>query len=40
MNSSVQKRSSDCAAAKQQLLNATTEQETNINYKKTQALCD
>ena len=40
MNASVQKISSDCAAAKQQLLKATTEQETNIAYKKMQALCD
>ncbi len=40
MHSSVQKISSDCATAKQQMLNATTEQETNIAYKKMQALCD
>ncbi len=40
MNASVQQISADCAAAKQQLLKATTEQETNIAYKKMQALCD
>ena len=40
MNASVQQISADCATAKQQLLKATTEQETNIAYKKMQALCD
>mgnify|MGYP003383674861 CR=1 FL=1 len=40
MNASVQQISADCATAKQQLLQATTEQETNIAYKKMQALCD
>jgi len=40
MHSSVQRDSADCATAKQQLLKATTEQETNIAYKKMQALCD
>lgn len=40
MNASVQQISADCAAAKQQLLKASTEQETNIAYKKMQALCD
>ncbi len=40
MNASVQQISADCATAKQQLLHATTEQETNIAYKKMQALCD
>ena len=40
MHNSVQQISADCAAAKQQLLKATTEQETNISYKKMQALCD
>jgi hypothetical protein len=40
MNASVQQSSADCATAKQQLLKATTEQETNIAYKKMQALCD
>jgi hypothetical protein len=40
MNASVQQLSADCAEAKQQLLKATTEQETNIAYKKMQALCD
>ena len=40
MNTSVQQDSSDCAAAKQQLLKATTSEETDIGYKKMQALCD
>jgi hypothetical protein len=40
MHSSVQQISADCAEAKQQLLKASTEQETNIAYKKMQALCD
>ncbi len=40
MNSSVQKISAECAEAKQQLLQAKTEEETNIAYKKMQALCD
>jgi len=40
MNASVQQISADCATAKQQLLKASTEQETNIAYKKMQALCD
>jgi outer membrane lipoprotein SlyB len=40
MNASVQQISAECATAKQQLLQATTEQETNIAYKKMQALCD
>jgi hypothetical protein len=40
MHASVLQISADCAAAKQQLLRATTEQETNIAYKKMQALCD
>ncbi|MCP5122639.1 MAG: hypothetical protein H6984_09225 [Pseudomonadales bacterium] len=40
MNASVVQISSDCATAKQQLLKAATEQETNIAYKKMQALCD
>ena len=40
MNASVQQISADCATAKQQLLKAATEQETNIAYKKMQALCD
>lgn len=40
MHASVQQLSSDCANAKQQLLAAKTEQETNIAYKKMQALCD
>ncbi len=40
MNASVQQISADCAAAKQLLLKAATEQETNIAYKKMQALCD
>ena len=39
MHSSVQRSSADCAAAKQLLLNSKTEEETNINYKKMQALC-
>jgi hypothetical protein len=39
MHAPVQQSSSDCAEAKQQLLKATTEQETNIGYKKMQALC-
>jgi outer membrane lipoprotein SlyB len=40
MHASVLQISADCAAAKQQLLRATTEQETDIAYKKMQALCD
>ncbi|MCB1698602.1 MAG: hypothetical protein KDI34_20465 [Halioglobus sp.] len=40
MNASVVQISNDCATAKQQLLKAATEQETNIAYKKMQALCD
>jgi outer membrane lipoprotein SlyB len=40
MHASVLQISADCAAAKQQLLRATTEQETSIAYKKMQALCD
>ncbi|MCB1700524.1 MAG: hypothetical protein H6985_17020 [Pseudomonadales bacterium] len=40
MNASVQQISADCATAKQQLLSATTEQQTSIAYKKMQALCD
>ena len=40
MHAHVTRISADCAAAKQQLLKATTEQETNIAYKKMQALCD
>jgi len=40
MDASVQQLSADCSAAKQQLLKATTEQETSIAYKKMQALCD
>ncbi|MEE4145531.1 MAG: hypothetical protein V2I26_12070 [Halieaceae bacterium] len=40
MNAAVQQDSAECAAAKQQLLKATTEQETNIAYKKMQALCE
>jgi hypothetical protein len=40
MHAHVTRISADCAAAKQQLLKATTEQETDIAYKKMQALCD
>jgi len=40
MHAHVQRVSADCATAKQQLLKASTEQETNIAYKKMQALCD
>jgi outer membrane lipoprotein SlyB len=40
MNASVLQISADCAAAKQELLKATTEQATDIAYKKMQALCD
>lgn len=39
MHASVQNDSADCAAAKQDLLKASTEQEANIGYKKMQALC-
>ena len=39
MHASVQSDSADCAAAKQDLLKATTEQAANIGYKKMQALC-
>lgn len=40
MHAATQQDSTDCAAAKQQILKATTEAETNIGYKKMQALCD
>lgn len=40
MDASVQRDSQDCAAAKQELLKATTEQETNVAYTKMQALCN
>jgi hypothetical protein len=40
MNAATQRDSADCAAAKQEMLKATTETETNIGYKKMQALCD
>jgi len=40
MHSSVQRDSSECATAKQEMLKASTEQETNIAYKKMQALCN
>jgi len=40
MHASVQQISADCSAAKDQLLKASTEQETDIAYKKMQALCD
>jgi len=40
MHAHVTRLSADCAVAKQQMLKATTEQETNIAYKKMQALCD
>ena len=40
MNAKTQQDSADCAAAKQEMLKATTETETNIGYKKMQALCD
>lgn len=40
MHSSVQQESSECATAKDQLLKATTEQETDIGYRKMRALCE
>ena len=40
MHAHVTRVSTDCAVAKQQLLKATTGQETNIAYKKMQALRD
>lgn len=40
MNAVTQQDSADCAAAKQEMLKATTEAETDIGYKKMQALCD
>lgn len=39
IHASVQSDSADCAAAKKQLLDSTTEAETNINYTKMKALC-
>jgi len=40
MNASVQQDSAECAAAKQELLKAATEQETSIAYTKMKALCN
>jgi len=40
MNASVVQISKDCDEAKKQLLSATTEQETEIAYKKMKALCE
>ena len=40
MHSSVQQDASECHDAKQELLQATTEQQTEIGYRKMQALCE
>lgn len=40
IHASVQKDSQDCATAKQELLKANTEQQTNIAYTKMKALCN
>lgn len=40
MHATVQQDSEDCAAAKQQLLDASGEQATNVAYTKMKALCD
>jgi hypothetical protein len=40
MHASVQQISADCAKAKQEMLAASSEEQTNIAYKKMQALCD
>ncbi|MEM6583874.1 MAG: hypothetical protein AAF699_21545 [Pseudomonadota bacterium] len=40
MHAHITRISADCAAAKQQLLKATTEEQTDIAYKKMKALCD
>lgn len=40
MDASVQHDSQDCATAKQELLKATTEQQTNVAYTKMKALCE
>lgn len=40
IHGSVQHDSQDCATAKQELLNATTEQQTNVAYTKMKALCE
>jgi len=40
MNASAVKESQECLQVKQELLNATTEQETNIAYKKMRAFCE
>jgi len=39
MHAAVQSDAASCQAAKQQVLSATTEQETEIAYRKVQALC-
>ena len=40
MHSSVQQNASECHDAKQELLQATTEQQTDIGYRKMKALCE
>jgi outer membrane lipoprotein SlyB len=40
MHSSSLNEAAECHTAKQQLINATTEQETDITYKKMRALCE
>jgi hypothetical protein len=40
MHSSVAQDAGECAAAKAELLKATTEQETDIGYRKMKALCE
>lgn len=39
IHASVQKDSEDCATAKQEMLKASTEQQTNVAYTKMKALC-
>jgi outer membrane lipoprotein SlyB len=40
MHSSVQQNSAECSAAKDELLKATTEEQTDIGYRKMRALCE
>ncbi len=40
MHSSVQQNSAECSAAKDELLKATTEQQTDIGYRKMRAFCE
>jgi hypothetical protein len=40
MNAETMRESSDCVAAKQELLKAATTEQTDIAYKKMRALCE